>query len=59
VGFVHEPGKEDEVVEEVEPGYMLHDRLLRAAKVRVRMQSPDSASSQRSSPEQEKPEEIT
>ena len=36
VGFVHESGREDEIVEEIEPGYFLHDRLLRAAKVRVR-----------------------
>ena len=49
VAFVHEPGKEDEIVDEVEPGYFLHDRLLRAAKVRVR----------RSSPAEEKQDEIT
>ena len=40
VGFVDEPGREDEIVEEVEPGYFLHDRLLRAAKVRVRHPQP-------------------
>ncbi len=40
VGHVHEEGKDDEIVEEIEPGYLLHDRLLRAAKVRVR-QSPE------------------
>lgn len=62
VGFVHGQGKEDEVVEEIEPGYMLHDRLLRAAKVRVRARASNSSSSQRPSsetPEQEKSEEIT
>lgn len=62
VGFVQEAGKEDEIVEEVEPGYRLHDRLLRAAKVRVRIRPADSPSSERSSSEtseQEKSEEIT
>ncbi len=34
---VAEDGKEDHIVDELEPGYMLHDRLLRAAKVRVRV----------------------
>ena len=62
VGFIQEAGRVDEIVEEVEPGYRLHDRLLRAAKVRVRIQPADSPSSERSSsetPEQEKSEEIT
>ena len=36
VGFVHEAGEEDQIVDEAEAGYKLHDRLLRAAKVRVR-----------------------
>ena len=36
VSFVAGGGREDEIVEEVEPGYFLYDRLLRAAKVRVR-----------------------
>ena len=36
VSFAAGPGREDEIVEEIEPGYFLHDRLLRAAKVRVR-----------------------
>ena len=49
VSFVPGGGREDEIVEEVEPGYFLHDRLLRAAKVRVRSSK---------SPE-EKTEEIT
>lgn len=51
VGYVHESGPEDVVVDEVESGYMLHDRLLRAAKVRVRV-APSNASS-------EKEDEIT
>ena len=37
VGFVQEAGPEDEIIDEIEPGYKLHDRLLRAAKVRVRI----------------------
>ena len=37
VAPVPEEGKEDQIVDELEPGYMLHDRLLRAAKVRVRV----------------------
>lgn len=48
VGFVHEKGPEDIIVEELQSGYILHDRLLRAAKVRVRMP-----------PQEEKQEEIT
>jgi hypothetical protein len=51
---VPEEGTEDQIVDELEPGYMLHDRLLRAAKVRIRVlpQSRPSAS-------EEKQEEIT
>ena len=37
VAHVSEEGKEDQIVDELESGYMLHDRLLRAAKVRVRV----------------------
>lgn len=36
VAYVSSPGKENEITDEVEAGYFLHDRLLRAAKVRVR-----------------------
>lgn len=43
VAHVPEEGKEDHIVDEFEPGYTLHDRLLRAAKVRVRV-SPQPAS---------------
>ena len=35
VAHVPEEGTEDQIVDELEPGYMLHDRLLRAAKVRI------------------------
>lgn len=36
VAFVQDEGRDHEIVEEVEAGYYLHDRLLRAPKVRVR-----------------------
>jgi molecular chaperone GrpE len=54
VAHVPEEGKEDHIVDELESGYMLHDRLLRAAKVRVRV-SP----TQKPSASEEKQEEIT
>ena len=54
VAHVPEEGKEDQIVDELEPGYMLHDRLLRAAKVRVRVSPQPKASV----PE-EKQDEIT
>ena len=58
VGYVEEKGRDHEIVEEVEPGYLLHDRLLRAAKVRVRIgPSPEKSSDLK--PEEEKQEEIT
>jgi molecular chaperone GrpE len=41
VGTVQESGPEDVIIDEIEPGYMLHDRLLRAAKVRVRVAPSD------------------
>lgn len=50
VGFVHDAGPEDVIVDEIQPGYMLHDRLLRAAKTRVRVAPPTDS---------EKEEEIT
>lgn len=49
VAHVPEEGKEDQIVDELEPGYLLHDRLLRAAKVRVRVppqQKPASGENQ-------------
>lgn len=36
LAYVPQEGKEEEIIAEIEPGYMLHDRLLRAAKVNVR-----------------------
>lgn len=36
IAYLKEEGKEDEIVNEVQAGYLLHDRLLRAAKVQVR-----------------------
>lgn len=37
VAYVAEEGKADQIVDELASGYMLHDRLLRASKVRVRV----------------------
>lgn len=37
VSFAQEEGPDDIIVAEVESGYMLHERLLRASKVRVRV----------------------
>ncbi len=54
VAHVPEEGKEDQIVDELEPGFMLHDRLLRAAKVRVRV-SPQ----QKMPVSEEKQDEIT
>lgn len=51
VSFAPEDGPEDIIVDEVQSGYMLHDRLLRAAKVRVRTAKPASSD--------EKQDEIT
>lgn len=53
VGYVTEDGEEDRIVDEVEAGYMLQDRLLRAAKVRIRVSPESQAASQ------EKQDEIT
>jgi len=36
IEYVAEEGKPEEIITEVQTGYLLHDRLLRAAKVRVR-----------------------
>ncbi len=40
VAHVAGDGDEDVIVDEIEAGYMIHDRLLRAAKVRVRIAPP-------------------
>lgn len=36
IAHVQGEGRDNEIIDEIEPGYTLHDRLLRAAKVRVR-----------------------
>jgi len=36
IEYVPEEGKAEEIITEVQSGYLLHERLLRAAKVRVR-----------------------
>lgn len=54
VGHVAGAGRADEIVDEIEPGYFIHDRLLRAAKVRVRIPIDPGPSS-----DEEKQDEIT
>lgn len=53
VAHVPEEGPEDHIVDEFEAGYLLYDRLLRAAKVRVR------TAPQAQKPAEEKQDEIT
>jgi molecular chaperone GrpE len=53
VGYVTEDGEEDRIVDELEAGYKLHEKLLRAAKVRIRV-SPESKAAA-----QDKQDEIT
>ena len=36
IEYVPGEGTSDEIITEIQTGYLLHDRLLRAAKVRVR-----------------------
>lgn len=55
VDEVVEEGPEGIIVQELVSGYFLHDRVLRPAKVRIRV---NKKSTQRSSPE-EKEEELT
>ena len=43
--------KENEIVEEILPGYMLYDRLIRAAKVKIAKPQPEQE------PKEGKPEE--
>jgi len=58
VSFVKEEGEADVVVDEIQAGYQLHDKLIRAAKVRVRMHpEPDHSSSPDA--QEEKNEELT
>lgn len=59
VGHRHEPGLVDQVVEEVEPGYLLHGRLLRAAKVKIGISPENSSAKQAPASPEEKQEEIT
>ncbi len=54
VAHVPETGQEDHIIDEMESGYMLHDRLLRAAKVRVRVPPQE-----KSAASDEKQDEIT
>lgn len=54
VDQVEEEGPEGVIVKEIVPGYLLHDRTLRPAKVRIRVR-PD----EKEKKEDEKGEEIT
>ncbi len=56
VDEVEENGPEGIVVEEIVPGYELHDRVLRPAKVRVRIKK---GTKQNAAGEKEKEEELT
>lgn len=49
IGYVKEKGRDHEVLDEIEAGYFLGEKLLRAAKVRVRVNEEPSESSQESS----------
>lgn len=54
IGFDQSEGRDNEITAEIESGYMLYDRLLRAAKVRVRhLEHPKSGAAE------EKTEELT
>lgn len=57
IGHIFEDGEEDVIVEEIQPGYLLHDRLVRAAKVRVRAKPTITAENETEA--EEKDEEIT
>lgn len=55
VDQVEEEGPEGVIVKEIVPGYLLHDRLLRPAKVRIRVR-PNAKAKEKA---EEKEEEIT
>lgn len=57
VDRVEEEGPEGVVVKEISAGYMLHDRVLRPAKVRLRVKKGSKTGT--TAPEQEKEEELT
>jgi molecular chaperone GrpE len=46
IGYVKEKGRDHEILDEIESGYFLGDKLLRAAKVRVRVNEDPSESRQ-------------
>ena len=55
VDRVEEEGPEGVILKEIVPGYLLHDRVLRPAKVRIRVQPNEKAKEKA----EEKEEEIT
>lgn len=58
VAYVQEEGESDIIMDEIESGYLLHDKLLRAAKVRVRI-APQNTAYNPSQDVDEKRDEIT
>ncbi len=58
VAYHEENGTADEILTEIEPGYTLHGKLLRAAKVRIRV-NPASETTRTQTAQEEKQEEIT
>lgn len=50
VGYVKEKGRDHEILDEIEAGYFLGEKLLRAAKVRVRVNEDPGESPQDSAP---------
>lgn len=48
LAHVEEEGEDEIITDEIESGYMLHDRLIRAAKVRVR-KAPENKEAQKES----------
>ncbi|MFZ5802219.1 MAG: nucleotide exchange factor GrpE [Candidatus Omnitrophota bacterium] len=57
VSYQQEEGEEEIILDEIQAGYTLHGKLLRAAKVRVRMRP--ASSSTENSPAEDKDDEIT
>ncbi len=58
VAYHEEKGAADEILTEIEPGFTLHGKLLRAAKVRIRV-NPASEKPLAQTAQEEKQEEIT
>ena len=46
IAYVQEEGKDHEIIEEIEPGYMFKGKLLKAARVRVRILPSENSEDQ-------------